>query len=177
MTPNGARIRAQSRKEVYDRLHRIRLELEDLRRNCGRSDKDAVEALKRTCREQEEEIERLKTEHEEAQEQIKYLKMLLSVKGTDQTELVKAKTCIDHNANSQLLQDQLLDRLWAAEKHAWSLEAERDNLNIRLSEKVLELNKLQLLYSNQSMKLLVAERDRATSSSSRETSSCDLSSK
>nr|XP_037288781.1 uncharacterized protein LOC119181627 isoform X2 [Rhipicephalus microplus] len=136
MTPNGARIRAQSRKEVYDRLHRIRLE---------------------------------------AQEQIKYLKMLLSVKGTDQTELVKAKTCIDHNANSQLLQDQLLDRLWAAEKHAWSLEAERDNLNIRLSEKVLELNKLQLLYSNQSMKLLVAERDRATSSSSRETSSCDLS--
>lgn len=175
MTPNGARIRAQSRKEVYDRLHKIRLELEDLRRHCGRSDKDAVEALKRTCRQQEEEIERLKMAHEEAQEQIKHLKLLLSAKGEDEIELVEAETCIDHNANSQLLQGQLLDRLWAAEKHAWSMEAERDSLNILLSKKVLELNRLQLLYSEQSKKLLEATRALATPSSSRNTSSCDVS--
>lgn len=175
MTPNGARIRAQSRREVYDRLHKIRLELEDLRRHCGRSDGEALEALKRTCKEQEEEIARLKKRHEEAQEQIEYLKILLSAKGADQTDLDEAETCVDHNANSQLLQGQLLDRLWAAEKHAWSMEAERNDLNILLSKKVLELNKLQLLYSEQSKKLLEAARALSTPSSSRQTSSCDVS--
>lgn len=177
MTPNGARIRAQSRKEVYDRLHKIRLELEDLRRHCGRSDKDAVEALKRTCREQEEEIARLKKAHEEAREQIKYFKLLLPAKGAHQTDLVEAETYIDQNANSQMLQSKLFDRLWAAEKHARSMEAERDDLLILLSNKVLQLNKLQLRYSEQSKKLLEVTRTLATPSTSRHTSSCDVSCK
>nr|XP_050024970.1 uncharacterized protein LOC126519643 [Dermacentor andersoni] len=175
MTPSGARIRAQSRREVYDRLHKIRLELEDLRRHCGRSDEEALEALKRTCKGQEEEIARLKKKHEEAQEQIEYLKILLSAKGADQTDLDAAETCVDHNANSQLLEGQLLDSLWAAVKHAWSMEAEKNDLNILLSKKVLELNKLQLLYSEQSKKLLEATRALSTPSSSRHTSSCDVS--
>ncbi|XP_075540622.1 uncharacterized protein LOC142575279 isoform X1 [Dermacentor variabilis] len=188
MTPNGAQIREQSRREVYDRLHKIRLELEDLRRHCGQSDKEALEALKRTCKGQEEEIARLKKKHEEAQEQIEYLKILLSAKGADQTDLDAAETCVDHNANSQslafngdesclnqLLQGQLLDGFWAAVKHAWSMEAEKNDLNILLSKKVLELNKLQLLYSEQSKKLLEATRALSTPSSSRHTSSCDVS--
>lgn len=175
MTPSSAWDLARSRRGVYDRLHKIRVELEDLRRRCGGSDSEAVHTLKQTCRKQEEEIARLKEAQKEAQEQIEYFKVLLSAKATNNDHLEEAGTCVDHNANSEPFQKKLLDRLWAAERRAWLMEVEVTNLNVSLSKKALQLNKLQLLYSSQSKKLLEATRELSTPSSSRQTSSCDMS--
>lgn len=175
MTPNSAWDLARSRRGVYDKLYKIRVELEDLRRRCGRSDSEDVDTLKQTCRKQEEEIVRLKKAQKEAQEQIEYFKELLCAKAASNDQLEEAGTCVDHNANSEPFQSKLLDQLWAAERRAWLMEAEATNLNILLSKKTVQLNKLQLLYSDQSKKLLEATRELSTPSSSRQASSCDVS--
>ncbi|KAK8783151.1 hypothetical protein V5799_015501 [Amblyomma americanum] len=175
MTPNSAWDLAQSRRGVYDRLDKLRVELEDLRRRCGPSGSDALETLKQTCTKQEEEITRLKKAEKESQEQIEYLKVLLSAKAASNDHLEQAGTCVDHNANSQSFQSELVNRVLAAERRVWLLEEETCNLNILLVKKALQLNKLQLLYSDQSKKLLEATRALSTPSSSRQTSSCDVS--
>lgn len=170
MTPNNAWDRARSRSDVYEKLLKIRAELEDLRRRCGRKDSEA-KALRETCRRQEEELKRFKRTHEEVQEHIKHLQETLSRK--DAELRVLKETSQDHNANSQPF--QLLDRLVVAERYAQQMEEEANNLNILLTKKAVELNQLQLRYSKQSKKLLEITRDNSTSGSSRNTSSLDIS--
>lgn len=168
MTPNNAWDRARSRSDVYEQLLKIRAELEDLRRRCGRKDSEA-KALRETCRRQEEELQRFKRTHEEVQVHIKHLQEMLSKKDAELKALKESST--DHNANSQPF--QLLDRLVVAERYAQQMEEEANNLNILLSKKAVELNQLQLRYSKQSKKLLEITRDNSTSS--RNTSSLDIS--
>lgn len=172
MTPNGAWDRVRSRNDVNERLLKIRAELEDLRRRCGLKDSEA-KSLEETCRRQGEELERFKRMHEGVQEEIKHLRELLYTK--DAELRILKETSADHNANSQLLDRHLLDRLVVAERYAQQMEGEANNLNILLAKKALELNQLQLRYSKQSKKLLEITRENSTSGCSRHTSSLDIS--
>lgn len=172
MTPNSAWDRARSRNDVNEKLLKIRAELEDLRRRCGLKDSEA-ESLEETCRRQEEELKRFKKMYEGVQEEIKRLQEMLFTK--DAELRILKETSADHNANSQLLDRQLLDRLVVAERYAQQMEGEANNLNILLTKKAVELNQLQLRYSKQSKKLLEITRDISTSGSSRHTSSLDIS--
>lgn len=45
--------------------------------------------------------------------------------------------------------DRLLERLWSSEKRAREMESCVNRLNLQLTKKVLELNELQLQYSEQ----------------------------
>lgn len=152
---------ACSRKAVYDTLSKIRRELEELRTKCGHVDnKDKLRRLKERCERQMEEIAHLKELQQESEERIKLLTSLLCVQadGSGDATLDLPKEHSGQHWSTQNV-DELLEQLWASEKRAREMESCVNRLNLQLTKKVLELNELQLQYSEQAKKMMDMSRE------------------
>lgn len=151
---------ASSRKVVYDKLNKIRRELDDLRSKCGHAEKDRLRRLKERCERQLEEIAQLKESQQEAEERIKLLTSLVCVQadGSGDATLGVSKEQSGQHCSKQNI-NRLLERLWLSEKRAREMENCVNKLNLELTKKVLDLNELQLQYSDQAKKMLKMSRE------------------
>ncbi|XP_064459241.1 uncharacterized protein LOC135369671 isoform X2 [Ornithodoros turicata] len=156
---------ANHKEDVYARLRKLRQELAELRLHTGHDYYKKLAELEAECCDKDREIEALKECCERFRNEI--VALLEMVHNNNDEKLATGADCIPlRDLPPAAGASHIRLRLRALERRAEGAEEQVHNMCLQLSRKTIELNKLQLLYSNQTLRLVELSRSHSTQATS-----------
>lgn len=147
------------KEDAYERLRKLRHELAELRSHCHSESSERVRQLEDLCQSKERYILTLSELYQKSQEEIAILRGMLH-NNNDHIPPSAICPCSNTIVTPELVKSNAVEGLQALERRALDAERRAHSLNQELTRKAIEVNKLQLLYTMQAVRLMELSKER-----------------